>query len=128
MPLLYLYHFAVAEADYAVGVGGDGGVVGDEDEGEAFGVEVAEQVHDFGAGGPVEATHQVEQGGLAGAGRTNQGDRLSSLDIEVDPRDGGHSRRPHPVLPGEAYEANYLLVIYFRPSAILTASSSDSLP
>lgn len=43
--------FAVADANHAVGVGSDIGLVGDEDDGVAALVEPGEQFHNFLAGG-----------------------------------------------------------------------------
>jgi len=58
-------------------------------------------VHPYLArGGLIEATYQVQQGGLTGAGRSHQGHGVSLRDVEIDPCHGRNNRGPHPVLPG----------------------------
>jgi hypothetical protein len=62
---------AVADVDYAVGILGDVGLVGDEDDGVAGGVEGVKEGHDLDAGLGVEIA-----GGLVGeddGGRVDQG-------------------------------------------------------
>ena len=50
----YILYLPIPQAHQTVGVTRDGGVVGDEDEGEAGGVEVEEEGHDALACGAVE--------------------------------------------------------------------------
>ena len=52
---------------------------------------VAEEV--LAAGRPVEAAEQVEQGGLAGAGRAHEGDEVAFLDGQGDAAKGGDDDR-----------------------------------
>src|SRR5687768_3027257 len=50
---------AVAQAHDAVRVGGDVVLVGDQDDGVALGVQVAEHAHDLGAGGAVQVAGRL---------------------------------------------------------------------
>jgi len=53
---------------------------------------------DLAAGGPVQAAEQVQERGLAAAGRAHDGDEIPPLDGEVDARQRVDRLRAQPVL------------------------------
>ena len=70
---------AVADGDNAMGILGDVGLVGDEHDGVAFGVEVVEEGHDLVAGLGVEVSGGLvgeDDGGLVDQG-AGDGDALA---------------------------------------------------
>src|SRR6185369_12166573 len=66
--------FAVADVDYAVGVFGDVGLVGYDDDGVALGLELVEEGHDFDAGFGVEVASGLVGQDDAGAVDEGAGD------------------------------------------------------
>ena len=57
-------------------------------------------------GGRIEASQQVHEGGLAGAGRTGNGHELSRLDRDRKVSESGNRQRAHEVGLGEALGAD----------------------
>ena len=52
--------------------------------------QVASLEQDSTTTGPVQPAHQVQQGGLAGAGRADDGDKASLRHLQADVIDGAH--------------------------------------
>src|SRR5207245_5641403 len=69
-PSLVALDAAVLQADDPGGVGGDVGLVGDQDDSPALGVELGEEGHHLGGGGAVEVA-----GGLVGQEQGGVGDQ-----------------------------------------------------
>ena len=79
----------VKEAYLPLGVGGDVGFVGDQDDGDAFFVEFAEQRHDFFAGVAVEVAGRLVGEDQAGGVDQGAGDGDALLLAAGDARGQG---------------------------------------